>query len=80
MKTVWKRGLDDQNKKDIEEAFKNGKRLRARLEEILQSKYEERDRLSIAEDAYESPSWAYKQADSAGYKRAIKEILALLEE
>lgn len=80
MKTVWKKGLLEDAQKEIELQFKASVVLRRRLVELLKEKYETEDKKRILKDAYDSPNWAYKQADTAGYHRALKEILSILEE
>lgn len=78
MKTAWRKGLDAQLKDDIEAAFKSGATLRGRLTEMLVDKYTTADTTSMKVDAYDSPGWAYRQADIAGYKRALNEVINLI--
>lgn len=33
---------------------------------------------SLSKQAYENPNWAYKQADTVGYTRALNEVTTLL--
>ena len=44
------------------------------LKVIIESK-----RIKAKGSDYESPSWAYKQADTIGYNRALTELLDLME-
>jgi len=36
--------------------------------------------LSPNKAQYDSPNWAYQKADDIGYRRALEEIIGLLEE
>lgn len=79
MKTVWSKGLDDQGKKDIKVSFDKGAFLRERLSNILKEKSDDADKDGRSKEGYDCPNWAYKQADMQGYKRALSEILSLLD-
>lgn len=80
MKTVWTTGLSsDDTKKDIAESFSQGALLRRRLSELLQDKMDTEVVARTKREDYESPSWAYKQADSSGYLRALREVISLIE-
>jgi hypothetical protein len=64
--------------KDEQDGFKreikSAKNVLDKLEQIVNSKIKE---IVIAND-YDSPSWAYKQADRNGYNRALTEIINIL--
>jgi hypothetical protein len=64
--------------KDEQEGFKkevkSAKSVLDKLEQIVNSKIKE---IVITND-YDSPSWAYKQADRNGYNRALTEIINIL--
>ena len=49
------------------------------LKNILERKIEEAQRVAKTKDLYESPAWAYYQADNNGVVRAYTEILTLLD-
>lgn len=80
MKTVWTKGVEPDASKEIEQQFKASAVIRRRLAEILSEKYATADKARLIKDAYDSPNWAYKQADVVGYHRALSEILSLLDE
>lgn len=81
MKTKWTNGVKDkQVKEDIQSSFKSGAFLRARLEEMLRSKMEEKERSDMKAEGYECANWAFKMADSQGYKRAMAEIISLISD
>jgi len=44
----------------------------------LLTKIDAQRKASLSGDAYENSNWAYKQADSVGYQRALEEILKFL--
>lgn len=80
MKTAWKKGLEADAAKEIELQYKASLVVRRRLIEILEEKYKTEDKKRLLSDAYDSPNWAFKQADIAGYHRALSEIKSLLED
>lgn len=77
MKTVWTKGLDEQGEADIRASFKASVRLRERLTELAADKAG--SSLSTAKAQYDNPNWCYQQADNVGYRRALTEIMSLLE-
>ena len=77
MKTTWTKGLDAQGEADIKASFKSSTVVRARLMEICEDKSS--SSLSTNTNQYDSPNWCYQQADSVGYRRALNEIISLLE-
>lgn len=80
MKTVWYTGLkSDDVKEDIVEAYNKSKLLRRRLTEVIQEKMDTEIVARTKREDYESPSWPYKQADSSGYLRALREIISIIE-
>lgn len=79
MKTSWTQGLEPERTKDVRANFKEALVLRKRLKELLEDKVEASLRKGRSESSYESPSWAYLQADQKGYERALFEIISLIE-
>lgn len=77
MKTSWIKGLDEQGEADIKASFKSSSRIRARLTELCEDKIN--SSLNTNKAQYDSPNWCYQQADNIGYRRALKEIISLLE-
>lgn len=80
MKTTWTKGMDAQNKDEMKSSFKSSAIVRARLAEMLEAKITEKERSDMKADGYECANWAYKMADSQGYKRAMAEIISLILE
>lgn len=67
----------EQEKKDFLAGYSGLKTiLEDSLERVIRSKLDASTKSSSAD--YESPSWAYRQADKVGYERALVEVLALL--
>lgn len=81
MNSLWTKGLKKgtQEYKDIEEAHKASSFLRKRLTAMLKQMLEEELKAKLSDNAYENPNWAYKQADSVGYARAIERMINALD-
>ncbi len=79
MKTVWTKGLEKDEAAEMRSLFTQSARVRVRLSQILSDKMDAADNASLSKDGYETANWAYKQADTVGYRRAIKEILSIIE-
>jgi len=80
MKTVWTKGKDKQEVDDIRSTFKASIVIRARLAEILDAKIVSKERACMDTEEYDCANWAYKQADAQGYKRALSEIISLIND
>ncbi len=80
MNTAWTKGIKKGSDEyaDIEAAFAASSLLRKRLIQILEEMYATETKARTASSDYESPAWAYKQADAIGYARAIASIIKLL--
>jgi hypothetical protein len=80
MYTVWTKHLEDlEEKQKFEKYVLGSKRLLNRLKDILQ---EQEDALDVGETSpknYDSPSWAYKQAHSNGYRQCLNVIKKLVD-
>lgn len=79
MKTVLTKGLDKDASNEIKLSFNASGLLRERYVELLIEKIKAADKESYSKEWYDCPNWAYKQADIAGYKRAMNEIIALFK-
>lgn len=79
MKLAWTRGLEEDLSKEIKMEFKSSLVLRRRMAEILLDKFMESEAQARKMDNYDA-AWPYKQAESNGYRRAMQEIIGLLEE
>lgn len=79
MKASWVTGLDAKQKDEISGEYTASAMLRRRLVSMLEKKQKSAYEKTLKEDAYDSPNWGFKQADSVGYQRAIAEIMELLQ-
>lgn len=80
MKISWKQGLDAQQQADIEQRFKEAGLVRRRLDYLLKEMIEEKRVGAVSEKLYDSPNWAYQQADRAGYERALRDVISLIKD
>lgn len=78
MKTSWTKGLATDEKKEVELSYNASGVLRLRLIKLLEEKVASAEKESYSKEGYACPNWAYKQADLAGYKRALKDAISLL--
>lgn len=51
-----------------------------RLLEIIQKEIEQSQKNILSNNNYDSPSWAYIQADNVGYQRALRLVELLLKD
>lgn len=79
MKTSLLKGLDERQKEEVQNSFKAGSKYISQLAKIIEEKINSSWSSSRSNSEYSNPNWAYMQADSAGYERALKEVLSLLE-
>lgn len=78
MKTVLKKGLTKEQAVEIESDFKASAFFRERLSAILEDKVDALRKEVRQKNSYESPSWAYVQADYIGFERAMFEVISLI--
>jgi hypothetical protein len=74
VKTIWFMDLPKDEQEGFKREVKSAKNVLDKLEQIVQNRIKE---IVITND-YDSPSWAYKQADRNGYNRALTEIINIL--
>lgn len=80
MKTLWTTGVKDaKDKEAIRLEYMSSPVMRQRLQELIRDKRAKALDANISDAEYQSPNWAYKQADNVGYMRALKEICDLLD-
>jgi hypothetical protein len=79
MKTVWFKGLNEAQKKETRDSFLASAHTRLRLIQLLEDKITTSNTKLRTSINYESPSWAFQQADGIGYERAILEIISLID-
>jgi hypothetical protein len=71
--------LKGADKENFEAYFRNSKAILERLHFLVEQKIKASNTQKVSEDSYDSPSWAYKQADHNGYVRALEDVLKLFE-
>lgn len=80
MKTIWTQHLKtEEEKKDFETVVNNSTYVLGRVKQLIENR--ERGITSFEGDtnAYDNPSWAYKQAHANGRRAELKELLALFD-
>lgn len=82
MNSAWTKGIrkGSQEAVDVEGAYASSAFIRRRLVAILKAFEEEELSARLRSVDYDSPSWAYRQADSVGYARALRKVASILEE
>lgn len=80
MKTVWTKGLSEDQKVELRKDFLSSLATRRRLQKLLEEKINASYDTSTAKDGYSNPNWAYLQADARGYERALKEVISMISE
>lgn len=76
----WTLGVTKELATDITQNYKESVVMRRRLRQLLLDKSEVYAREADSKATYDSPNWAYIQADRVGYARAIREIISLIED
>lgn len=67
---------DEEQKNNFISTILASTAMQERLIELLEEKLENSSKENEVD--YESPSWAYKQADKLGYQRALREIINII--
>jgi hypothetical protein len=80
MKISWTKGLDKEQQLDVRGNYKEALVMRRRLVVMLKDKIELSAKAGRSKELYESPNWAYLQADARGYERAISDVIDLISE
>ena len=75
MKSHWfKECKTKEDKEKVRQVLFSNRESLLRLESILESMLKE----TPSSADYDSPSWAYKQADRIGYNRALNQVLDMI--
>ena len=75
MKSHWfKECKTKEDKEKVRQVLFSNRESLLRLESILESMLKE----TPSSADYDSPSWAYKQADRIGYNRALNQVLDII--
>jgi hypothetical protein len=80
MKSSWFLGAaTDEEKQKRRQIVLGSTDLMQLLEELLKRKLESKHQAALLKTDYDSPSWALLQADSVGERRALAEIIDMLQ-
>ena len=74
----WTKGLDETAKKEMQAQLLASSNILGRLEKLVLEDIVASKKSQASKESYESPSWAYLQADSTGEIRAYNKILKLI--
>lgn len=81
MKSSIVAGITDEGlEKEVRMNFLSSSIIRKRIRELISNKETSAYKDSVSSSAYDNPNWAFKQADTAGYIRALREIASLLDD
>lgn len=72
MHTSWFKGLSKDQKEKRKQFLLANQEVLDMLAEVLENDFQE------YEPDYQSPSWAYEQADVNGHNRAVRRVLNLI--
>ena len=76
--TKWfKYTKNDQERRELTQTINNSRYILDLLERIIQDEITEEEKTKL--DDYNSPSWAYRQADRNGALRVLRQILTLIK-
>ncbi|MNL67417.1 hypothetical protein D3C87_1920020 [compost metagenome] len=78
MKSTWIAGKTPEQKAELTSTFKASLLLRERLAAMLDAKIDNARKATRSKETYLDASWAYRQADSIGYERALSEVISLI--
>lgn len=79
MITAWTKNLKtEEEKKKFELYVRGSGPLLDRLKELVNEGEESLDKAEVDPTSYDSPNWAYKQADRNGYRRCLQTFRKLL--
>lgn len=79
MQTRWFKGLEEQQKNDLQLQLKASQNIFSRLSALIEDDIQASMKAQESKDLYDSPSWAMTQADHIGELRAYKRILRLIK-
>lgn len=79
MKLKLLKGLDKDQVDELKEHYVRSQIFRKYLLKVLQEEIESLHASMRNEDNYNSPNWAYLQADRLGQEKALKRVVGLIE-
>lgn len=76
---AWIKHLGPKQKEDFEQHLRNATSIIKKLREIVTDRIISIEKEALSKKSYESPSWAYIQADTNGEIRGLHHILELTD-
>ena len=80
MNSFYAKNLSEQDKADLKEVYSSCARFRQILSNALNTYSLKEYEKSLSKSGYDSPNWSHNQADSIGYRRALKEVVDFLKD
>ena len=80
MKQGWIKGATPEKVAIIKADYVGSAGARIRLAEMLNDKIRISTTVKRKKEGYDSPNWAYTQADAIGYERALSEVISLISD
>lgn len=80
MKQSWTKGTTPEKAAIIKADYVGSAGARIRLVELLQDKIRVSTTIKRKKEGYDAPNWAYAQADTIGYERALQEVISLISD
>lgn len=79
MHPLWTGHIKDKDEaEDFKKYIRNSSPILDRLSEIIEEKMKAARKEAHDKEGYESPAWAFKQADLIGFERGLIEVQKLL--
>ena len=78
MKQSFFKGMAKEEAALLEKEFMESSLMRRSIAKVLQNKIEANRRLAIGISSFESPSWAFLQAYTNGFEKAMTDIISIL--
>jgi len=79
MQPDWTHHLKEPEEKErFKKYVQNNRTLLERLSSILDSWEKQLTSEELSQKSYDSPSWAYEQADCNGYRRCLRDVQKIL--
>lgn len=79
MKTTLLKNVPKGDQEAVRSNFKNSSLVRQILLDRINEKIQEQRSQTISRECYNTPNWAYLQADQAGFERALLWISTLIK-
>lgn len=75
MISAWTKHISDEEEKNrFKNAVLNSKSVLQRLQALMNEMKEDVEATELNTKIYDIPNWDYRQADTNGYKRCLKQI------